>query len=135
MKASLLLKRERGFSLAQFAATFDPDHPKQPTSPYESLDSKKLHKATDGALYGKGDAFICHPLPFKQTFDAQSELTATAISLPVLVNFKQRGFTCEFSTGRSGPFASRLAPTGKCIANVGVSLLTKGPVKSAQIAF
>ena len=32
----------------------------------------------------------------------------------------------------SGPFASRLAPTGECISNVGASLLAKRPAQATQ---
>ncbi|TPG77830.1 hypothetical protein EAH74_26295 [Pseudomonas mandelii] len=34
---------------------------------------------------------------------------------------------------RSGPFASRLAPTGECIPNVGASLLAKAIYQTLQI--
>jgi hypothetical protein len=45
------------------------------------------------------------------------------------------GFERDFSAGRDAAFASKLAPTGKCIPNVGASALAKGPEKSAQNAF
>jgi hypothetical protein len=53
----------------------------------------------------------------------------------LLPMIETEGFERDFSADRDGPFASRLAPTGKCIPNVGASLLAKGPVKSAQNAF